>query len=151
MPGHSGEDQFSIFFLILQDYDIVKKFEIIIIDNASLNNVFYRTIEIYYKDKLNKEWLADDWRIRYINYIINLVVQVFLFINIIDLDEFESYDLENKDGKLTNKKVRKIRFRFLELFNQKYNIVVHIRRSNTRTEYFRTLIKKIILMNNRTK
>jgi hypothetical protein len=151
MPGHSGKNQFFIFFSILQDYGIVKKFEVIIINNAPSNNVLCRTIEAYYKNKLNKEWLADNWRIRYIDYIINLVVQTFLFVNIIDLDELESYDLKNEDGELTNKKKKKIRFRFLESFSQKYNIVIYIRGSNTRTEYFRTLIKKIIPMDNRTK
>jgi hypothetical protein len=52
----------------------VQKFRVIIADNVTLNNVFCRTIEAYYKDKERKEWLANDWRIRYINYIINLVV-----------------------------------------------------------------------------
>jgi hypothetical protein len=151
VPGYNGEDQFSIFFPILQDYGIVKKFRIIIIDNAPSNNVLYRTIEAHYKDKLSKKWLADNWRIRYINYIINLVVQAFLFVNIIDLDELESYDLENKNGELTNKKIKRIRFRFLESLDQKHNIVIYIRRSNARTEHFRTLIGRIILMNNRIK
>jgi hypothetical protein len=31
-------------------------------------------------------------RIRYISYIINLVVQAFLFLGIIKIKEFESYD-----------------------------------------------------------
>jgi hypothetical protein len=74
VSGYSGEDQFSILLSVLQDYGIVKKLGAIIIDNVSLNNVLYRTIEIYYKNKLSKEWLADDWRIRYIDHIINLVV-----------------------------------------------------------------------------
>jgi hypothetical protein len=68
-----------------------------------------------------------------------------------NLDEFKSYDLKNKDGEFTNKKIRRIRFRFLKLFGQKYNIVIYICRSNIRTEYFRTLIEKIILTDNRTK
>jgi hypothetical protein len=55
VPGHNGENQFSILLLILQDYDIVKKLGAIIIDNASSNNVLYRTIEAHYKDKLNKK------------------------------------------------------------------------------------------------
>jgi hypothetical protein len=69
----------------------------------------------------------------------------------IKLDKFESYDLKNEDEKFTDEKIRKIRFKFLELFSQKYNIVIYIRGSNTRTEYFKTLIEKIILINNRTK
>jgi hypothetical protein len=31
----------------------------------------------------------------------------------IDLDKFESYDLKDTDGKLTNKKIIKAKFRFL--------------------------------------
>jgi hypothetical protein len=55
MSGYSGEDQFSILFLILQNYGIVQKFRTIIADNAALNNVFYRTIEIHYKNKKEKK------------------------------------------------------------------------------------------------
>jgi len=52
----------------------VQKLEAIITDNAALNNVFCRTIEAHYKNKEGKEWLVNDWRIRYIGHIINLVV-----------------------------------------------------------------------------
>jgi hypothetical protein len=69
----------------------------------------------------------------------------------INLDEFKSYDLKNEDGKLTNKKIKIIRFKFLKLFGYKHNIVIHIRELSVRTEYIRTLIKRIILINNRTK
>ncbi len=34
----------------------------------------------------------------------------------IDLDKFKSYDLEDTDGELINKKVVKIKFRLLRLF-----------------------------------
>jgi hypothetical protein len=70
---------------------------------------------------------------------------------VINLDKFELYDLKNENGKLTDEKIRKIRFKFLKSFGQKYNIVIYIRGSSARTEYFRTLIKRIILMNNRTR
>jgi hypothetical protein len=33
MPDHSGKDQFSIFFPIFKDYNIVRKFGTIIADN----------------------------------------------------------------------------------------------------------------------
>jgi hypothetical protein len=55
MPGYSGENQFSIFFPIFQNYGIVQKLEIIIIDNTAPNNVLCRTIEIYYKNKERKK------------------------------------------------------------------------------------------------
>jgi hypothetical protein len=35
----------------------------------------------------------------------------------IDLDEFESYDLKDEDGEFTDEKIRRIRFRLLGLFN----------------------------------
>jgi hypothetical protein len=52
----------------------VQKLGTIIANNVTLNNVFCRTVEAHYKDKEEKEWLVNDWRIRYINHIINLVV-----------------------------------------------------------------------------
>ena len=69
----------------------------------------------------------------------------------IDLNKLKLYDLENKDGKLTNKEIKRARFRLLGPLNQAYNIVVYIRRSSARTEHFRTLAEKIILINNRTR
>jgi hypothetical protein len=67
------------------------------------------------------------------------------------LDELESYDLKNVDGEFTDKKITKINFRFLELFSQKYNIVIYIRGLNVRTNHFRKLAEKIIPINNYTK
>jgi hypothetical protein len=55
MTDYSGEDQFSIFLSVFQDYGIVQKFGTIIVDNAASNNVFYRTIEAHYKDKKEKK------------------------------------------------------------------------------------------------
>jgi hypothetical protein len=60
MPGYSGENQFSIFFPILQDYGIVQKLRVIIANNATSNNVLCRTIKAHYKDKERKKWLANN-------------------------------------------------------------------------------------------
>jgi hypothetical protein len=151
MPGHSGKDQFFILLPIFQDYGIVQKLRTIIIDNAAPNNVLCRTIEAHYKDKEKKEWLANNWRIRYIGHIINLVVQAFFFVNVINLNELESYDLKDANGKLTNKETMKAKFRLLGLFGQGHNIVIHIRGSSARTDHFRKLTGKIIPMDNRTR
>lgn len=151
VPGHSGEDQFSILLPVLQDYGIVKKLGAVIADNASSNNVLCRTIEAFYKSKLNKEWLADNWRIRCIGHIINIVVQAFLFANVIDLNELESYNLEDEDGELTDNEAQRARFRLLGPLGQGHNIVVHIRGSSARTEYFRRLAGRMIPIDNRTR
>jgi hypothetical protein len=70
---------------------------------------------------------------------------------VIDLDELESYDLKNIDEKLTDKVIMRAKFRLLRLLSQGHNIVIYIRRLNARTDYFRKLVKKIILMDNRTR
>ena len=69
----------------------------------------------------------------------------------IDLNKLKSYNLKNIDGKLTDKKVIKAKFRLLKLFSQKHNIIIHIRELNTRIDHFRKLAKKIIPINNRTR
>ena len=37
-------------------------------------------------------------RIRYIGHIINLIVQAFLFIGVVKIDELKSYDKQEKNG-----------------------------------------------------
>jgi hypothetical protein len=70
---------------------------------------------------------------------------------VIDLNKLELYDLENIDKELTEEEATRAKFRLLELFGQRHNIVIYIRESSTRMNYFRKLAKKIILINNRTR
>ncbi len=88
---------------------------------------------------------------RCIGYIINLIIQAFLFIEVINLEKLTSYDLEDEDGELTDKKIKKARFRLLEPLNKGYNIVIYINKSPARTDVFRRFVGKLISMNNRTK
>jgi hypothetical protein len=81
-----------ILLLVLQDYGIVHKLGAIVADNASLNNVLCRTIETYIKEEADQDWSARNWRIRCIGYIINLVMQAFLFTNMMAISKLESYD-----------------------------------------------------------
>ena len=39
VPGHSGEDQFSVLLPVLKDYNIVQQLGAIVANNALLNNV----------------------------------------------------------------------------------------------------------------
>jgi len=68
-----------------------------------------------------------------------------------DLEELASYDLENKDGELTNKKIKRARFRLLGFFSKNYNIVIYISGSSARTNVFRKLAERLIPINNHTK
>jgi hypothetical protein len=70
---------------------------------------------------------------------------------VINLNKLELYDLKDTDEELTNKKAIKIKFRLLKPLGQGHNIVIYIRELSARTDYFRKLAKKIILMNNRTR
>ena len=103
------------------------------------------------EETYDKKWLINKWRIRYIGYIINLVVQAFLFTEVMDMEELKSYDLENENRELTDKKVRRARFRLLRPLNQEYNIVVHINGSSARTNVFRKLAERLIPIDNRTR
>src|SRR6266498_1577390 len=68
-----------------------------------------------------------------------------------DLEKLASYDLEDEDGELTDKKIKRAQFRLLGFFGKGYNIVVYISGSSARTDVFRKFIKRLILMNNRTR
>jgi hypothetical protein len=70
---------------------------------------------------------------------------------VIDLNELESYDLKNIDREFIEKEATRAKFRLLGLLSQRHNIVIHIRKLSARTNYFKKLVKKIILINNRTR
>jgi hypothetical protein len=67
------------------------------------------------------------------------------------MDKLKSYDKTETDRKFINEKIKKTKFRFLKFFDKIYNIVIHIRNSDDRADYFKKLIKKMILINNRTR
>ena len=68
-----------------------------------------------------------------------------------DLEELASYNLKNEDGELTDKKIKRARFRFLKSLSKGYNIVVYISGSSARTDVFRKLAEKLIPIDNRTR
>ena len=67
----------------------------------------------------------------------------------IDLEELASYDLEDKDRKLTDEEAKRARFRLLGPLGKGHNIIVYISRSLAYTEVFRKLIRRLILIDNR--
>jgi hypothetical protein len=72
-----------------------------------------------------------------------------LFADVIDLEELESYDEQEQAGELVDE-ATKAKFKLLGPLGQAHNIVVHIRGSSARTEHFKTLAGRMILMDNRT-
>jgi hypothetical protein len=74
-----------------------------------------------------------------------------LFANIIEIVELELYNEQDQAGQLIDIEERKIKFQLIGLLGQAYNIVIYICRSAGRTEEFRALTGRMILLDNRTK
>lgn len=103
------------------------------------------------EEEANRDWLACNWRIRCIGHIINLVVQAFLFANVMAMGELKSYNDQDKNGDITNEEARRAKFRLLGPLGQGHNIIAHIRGSPARTKVFKELARRMIPMDNRTR
>jgi hypothetical protein len=53
-------------------------------------------IQKEFKDTLGLNWKAEYWRIRCLGHIINLIVQAFLFTNLVNLESLESYNKQEE-------------------------------------------------------
>jgi len=63
--------------------------------------------------------------------------------------KLESYNEAEANGELTNEEAKKVKFRLLGPLGKAYNIVVYIRGLGSRAAYFRKLVGRIILIDNR--
>ena len=72
-----------------------------------------------------------------------------MFIGLVDIAKLKSYNKAKANGELTNKEVKKVKFRLLGPFSKAYNIVVYIRGLGSCAAYFRKLARRIILIDNR--
>jgi len=113
IANHSGDEQFSVLLLVLQDYGIVQKFKAIVSDNASTNDTLCAAAEEYLLEEEEIEWDATHWWIRCTGHIINLAVQAFLFHNIIEMDELKSYDKKEKKGETGDEEERRAKFQLI--------------------------------------
>ena len=66
----------------------------------------------------------------------------------IEIEELESYDNQDRSREPIDEEVRRIRFQLLGPLGQAHNIVVHIRGSPSWTTEFRELARRIIPMDN---
>jgi hypothetical protein len=74
-----------------------------------------------------------------------------LFTDLININKLESYDEAETDKEFIDEEIKKAKFRFLKSFDKTHNIVIYIRNSDNRADYFRKLIKRMILIDNRTR
>jgi hypothetical protein len=151
VSGHSGLEQFSVLLPVLEDYGIVRKLGAIIGDNAKTNDTLCKAIEEYWEEKLDMTWKVEDWRIRCMGHIINLIVHAFLFAKAITMEELESYDEEDINLDISNDEIRRVKFRLLGPLGKAHNINAHMRKSPMRTEFFRKMANKLIPIDNHTR
>jgi len=74
-----------------------------------------------------------------------------LFIDLVDINKLESYNKVEVDKELIDKEVKKAKFRLLGPLSKVHNIVVYIQSLDSRADYFRKLVGRIILIDNRTR
>ena len=72
-----------------------------------------------------------------------------MFTNLININKLKSCDEANTNKELINKEVKKAKFKLLRPLNKAYNIVVYIRSLSGYINYFRKLVRRIILIDNR--
>jgi hypothetical protein len=70
---------------------------------------------------------------------------------VVELEEVESYDEQDKIGVFGDYEAMRIQFRLIGPLGQAHNIVVHIRGSAGRTEEFKELAGRMIPIDNRTR
>ena len=61
------------------------------------------------------------------------------------------YNDQNRNRDITDKEVKRARFRLLRLLHQGHNIIAYVHRSPARTKIFKKLAGRIIPIDNRTK
>jgi hypothetical protein len=71
--------------------------------------------------------------------------------DLVDIDELESYDKTKADKELIDKEAKKAKFKLLGPFGKAHNIVVFIQSSGGRADHFRELARRMILIDNRTR
>jgi len=148
IANHSGNEQFTALLPVLKDYGIVRKLGSIVCDNASSNDTLCRTIEAYLLKEEDIEWNSKYRRVRCTGHIINLAVQAFLFHDLIEIEQLESYD--RLEGERIMDEDSQAAFRLLGPLGKLHNIIVYIRSSASRTKHFQDLAGRMIPLDNRT-
>jgi len=100
-------------------------------------------------------WNQTYQRIRCIGYILNLVVQAFLFTNNSEEQLIELYDKEDESREELDSKNQKERANSIKakmgIISKIYNLVVYIRASPNRTNEFEAITRRSIPLNNCTR
>ena len=100
IKNHSEKNQFTVLFSILKNYDITWNFEIVVTDNSDINDIFCWKIEAHFLQVKNIVWNSKYWWFCYLDHIINLAVQAFLFYDVLEMKKVRSCDESEKFEKI---------------------------------------------------
>jgi hypothetical protein len=78
-------------------------------------------------------------------------VQAFLFYSLIEIEQLESYDEQEKRGEVEDKEEKQVVFRLLGPLSKLHNIIVYIRGSTSHITEFLDLAERMIPLDNRTR
>ena len=132
------EKQTAEIFSLFEDFRILLKIGYFIGDNYLSNDVLYRFLESRFK----RLWDIKQYRLRYYSYIVNLVVQAFLF---------ESYNNNDNDNNDNDDKFRQIFWRQRSPLGKLYNIAIYICGFLIRYKEFVVFISRGLPFDNETK
>jgi hypothetical protein len=136
--AYTSENIAEVMIPVLEEIGIISRLGYFVGDNAGPNDTYWRAI--YRKLRSNiKE--PDSRRVRYLGYILNLTVKVFLFSK--DADVFES-DTDSKRGNAYIEKLREL-WRKKGPIRKFYNLVLYIRVTPQRREEFLDFLKGMVL------
>jgi hypothetical protein len=153
VSGHSGENQWDTLSQVLSEYGVVHKIGAITADNSGTNDTLCRTIASSLSD-MNISWNPVSQRLRCLGHIINLAVQDFLFKGVLDLSLMESYEEDERNGREITERERRDKesnFRSLGVLGKLHNINVYSRSSAGRISRFKTIVGRMIPLDNRTR
>ncbi len=94
-------------------------------------------------------WKTSHWQLCYLDHVINLVVQVFLFHNMIEMKKLKSYNELKKSEDFEDE--IKWKFQLLEFLDKLHNIIVSICSSADCTAEFLKLADRMISLDNCTR
>ena len=123
---------------VTRTYDFRDKLNYFVINNVNNNDTMIKIISKNLYDIDDVYYDLVKHRLRYINYIINLFFQTFLFDNYFNIDD-EITRTNFIDAKLQI-------YRKFESLKKFHNVIIYIMYSSQRIQLFKTLSKNVMSM-----
>ena len=111
VKSYIEKNQTKIIIEVLDDYNIRNKLNYFVINNFESNDIMLRYIFYVFKQKYNIDYNLMKYRLRYMSYVINLTIQIYLFDKYFNVEHrtiFNTIFVKKLNNRLT--KYRKLKF-----------------------------------------